>query len=40
VHSYSPLYDRYLWDADQAFSFTLDRPVVSAVARGTGSHPR
>jgi hypothetical protein len=40
VHSYSPLYDRYLWDADQSFSFTLDRPVVSAVDRGTGSRTR
>ena len=40
VHSYSPLYDRYLWDADQAFSFTLDRPVVSAVAGGVGSRTR
>jgi Calcineurin-like phosphoesterase len=40
VHSYSPLYDRYLWDADQAFSFTLDRPVVSAVAGGARSRTR
>jgi hypothetical protein len=40
VHSYSPLYDRYLWDADQAFSFTLDRPVVSAVASGGENRTR
>jgi hypothetical protein len=27
VSSYSPLYDSYLPDADQTYSFTLDWPV-------------
>jgi 3',5'-cyclic AMP phosphodiesterase CpdA len=30
VSSYSPLYDSYLTDADQSYSFTLDWPAVSS----------
>ena len=30
VSSYSPLYDSYLTDADQSYSFTLDWPAVPA----------
>jgi hypothetical protein len=30
VSTYSPLYDSYLTDADQSYSFTLDWPAMPA----------
>jgi 3',5'-cyclic AMP phosphodiesterase CpdA len=37
VHSYSPIYDRFLWEPDQAFSFALAPRIARA---DTGAAPR